>query len=227
MQWLRDAKRRGLEHPIADLEWSAVVVLLLSSFLALGHNSETSLRTLGSEAVRPAARNKWEAMQLRESPNSSACPPWMRSRAWQWLSDTEASADRDAHSGEARPSGGFIPFHVSLGKRWMGSAGGLSAFGFEGYLPTALNRAGEPRNMAAWSILLALHLLVEEQKLDILSCEESSPGQNDLNVILHQLAKWLGWKHYEALYALGMQAEPPSTHDLGRLAPTCGVVSRY
>ena len=226
MQWLRVAKRRGLEHPIADLEWSAVVVLLLSSFLALGHNSETSLRTLGSEAVRPAARNKWEAMQLRESPNSSACPLWMRSRAWQWLSDTEASADRDAHSGEARPSGDFISFHVSLAKRWMSSAGGLSAFGFEGYLPTALNRAGEPRNLAAWSILLALHLLVEEQKLDILSSEESSPGQNDLNAILHQLAKWLGWKHYEALYALGMQAEPPSTHDLGRLAPTCLALCR-
>jgi anaphase-promoting complex subunit 1 len=225
MLWLRDAKRRGLEHPIADMEWSAAVILLLSSFLALGHNSETSLRTLGSEAVRPAPRNKWDAMQLRETPNSSACPPWMRSRAWQWLLDTEAAAGQETH-GEAPPSGEFMPFHISLAKRWMGSAGGVLAFGFEGYLPTALNRAGEPRNMAACSMLLALHLLVEEQKLNILCSEESSPGQNDLKAILCQLASWAGWKQYEDLYVLSMQAEPPSTHDLGMFAPFCDVVLR-
>jgi len=225
MQWLRDAKRRGLEHPIADMEWSAAVILLLSSFLALGHNSETSLRTLGDETVGPAARGKWEAMQLREAPNSSASPPWSRNKAWQWLRDAEVSDPSDVQGGEAWSESSFIPYHVALAKRWMGSAGGLSAFGFEGYLPTALNRTGEPRNMAAWSLILALHLLVEEQKLNILSSEDSSPSQNDLNALLHQLSGWLGWKQYEATYALGMQADPPSTHDLSMLAPICHSLS--
>ncbi|KAK4157783.1 hypothetical protein C8A00DRAFT_29321 [Chaetomidium leptoderma] len=213
MQWLQDARRRGLEHPLADTEWSAAVILLLSSFLALGHNSETSLRTLGNETVRSAARNKWEAMQLRETPNSSACPPWMRNRAWQWMLDGPSDAPHTPDA-DSWPSGRFAPFHVALAKRWMASPGGLSAFGFEGYLPTALNRVGEPRNLAAWSILLALHLLVEEQKLNVLSSEDSSPGPTDLKALLHQLAKWLGWRQYEAVYALGAQAEPASVHDL-------------
>jgi anaphase-promoting complex subunit 1 len=214
MQWLQDAKRRGLEHAIADVEWSAAAILVLSSFLALGHNSETSLRTLGSETVTPAAKNKWEAMQLRETPNSSACPPWMRNKAWQWLLDDPPDA-ATAASAEPLPSSSFVPFHVTLAKRWMASAGGLSAFGFEGYLPTALNKTGEPRNMAAWSMLLALHLLVEEQKLNVLTSEHSSPGQTDLKALIHQLARWLGWHRYEAVYALGAQAEPASGDDLG------------
>lgn len=214
MQWLHDAKRRGLQHPLANMEWSAATILLLSSFLALGHNSETSLRTLGNETLRPAAKTKWEAMQLHETPNSSACPPWMRSKAWQWLLDSPSDA-RNTVNGESWPSGNFISFHVTLAKRWMASASGISAFGFEGYLPTALNRAGEPRNMSAWSILLALHLLVEEHKLSILSSEDLSPGQTDLKALLHQLAKWLGWHRYQAVYALGEQAESSSVHDLG------------
>jgi anaphase-promoting complex subunit 1 len=214
MQWLHDAKQRGLQQPFANMEWSAAVIILLSSFLALGHNSETSLRTLGHETLRPAAKTKWEAMQLHEAPNSSALPPWMRSKAWQWLLDGPPDA-RSAINAESWPSGNFIPFHVALAKRWMASSSGISAFGFEGYLPTALNRAGEPRNMSAWSMLLALHLLVEECKLNILSPEDLSPGQTDLKALLHQLTKWLGWHRYEAIYALGAQAELSPGHDLG------------
>ncbi|KAK3904354.1 hypothetical protein C8A05DRAFT_13763 [Staphylotrichum tortipilum] len=213
MQWLQDAKRRGLEHPIANMEWSAAVILLVSSFLALGHNSETSLRTLGSEIVSPAAKDRWGAMQLREAPNSSACPPWMRNKAWQWLLDAGTPANTGNNDREIWPSGNFIPFHVALAKRWMASAGGLSAFGFEGYLPTALNRTGEPRNVAAWSLFLAMHLLVEEQKLNILASEHASPGQNDLKTLLWQISRWLGWKRYAELYALGLPAEPSSTSD--------------
>ncbi|KAJ4289915.1 Anaphase-promoting complex subunit 1 [Collariella sp. IMI 366227] len=213
MQWLRDAKLRGLDHRFADTEWSAAVVLLLSSFLALGHNSETSLRTLAGEPLRPAAKNKWEAMQLRETPNSSPHPAWIQSKAWQWLLDGPSDIP-NAHGAETWPSGSFIPFHVGLAKRWMASAGGLSAFGFEGYLPTALNRIGAPRDMAAWSIVLALHLLVEEQKLNILASKDSPAGQGDLKMLLYQLVKWLGWQRYEYMYALSMSAEPKVAQDL-------------
>ncbi|KAK4244968.1 hypothetical protein C7999DRAFT_16812 [Corynascus novoguineensis] len=213
MQWLQDSKSRGLEHIVADTEWSAVVILLLSSFLALWHNSETSLRTLGNDSVKAGAKNKWNAVQVRETPNSSSCPPWMRTKSWQWMLDETPDAPSVVSTESVLPNN-FLSFHLTLAKRWMASAGGLSAFGFEGYLPTALGRMGEPRNMAAWSILLALHLLVEEQKLNVLSSEYSSPGQTDLKALLHQLSKWLGWHRYAAFYALGVQAEPASADDL-------------
>jgi anaphase-promoting complex subunit 1 len=211
VQWLRDARLRGLEQPIADMEWSAVTVLLLACFLALGHNSETSLRTLGAEPVTTAtAKNKWELVQLRESPNSSALPPWLRSKAWQSLVSV-ASGNPDTW-----PSNNFITFHIRLAKRWIASLGGLAAFGFEGYLPTALNRIGHPREAAASSLLLALHLLVEEQKLNILSPEDVSPGLSDLKAILCQLFRWVGWMRYEATYALGGQADPINSPSLGK-----------
>jgi anaphase-promoting complex subunit 1 len=214
MQWLHSAKLGGSENPINDMEWSAAVILLLASFLALGHNSETSLRTFDNSMSKPSG-SKWEAMEFRETPNSSACPPWMLDRAWQWLLDSEEVDAPNSADDETRPSHDFIPFHVGLAKRWMASAFGLSAFGFGGYLPTALNRIGSGRETAAWSIALALHLLVEEQKLNILSSEDISPSQTDLKAVLSQVSRWLGWQRYEALYALGGQADIPVTHDLG------------
>ncbi|KXX73439.1 Negative regulator of mitosis [Madurella mycetomatis] len=212
MQWLQHVKLRASEPLLADMEWSAAVILLLASFLVLGHNSETSLQTLGNDVLKPPAGNKWEAMHLREAPNSSARPPWMRSKAWQWLLDS-AVPDMSSSHEPNYSSGDFISIHVGLAKRWMASAGGLLALGFEGYLPTALNRLGSGREIAAWSMALALHLLVEEQKLNILSSEDTSPGQTDLKAVLYQVSRWLGWKRYEAMYALGMQADFATTHD--------------
>ncbi|KAK4141020.1 uncharacterized protein C8A04DRAFT_31456 [Dichotomopilus funicola] len=205
MQWLQGPEHQTVGDGLVDVEWSAVVILLVSSFLALGHNSETSLQTSG-EATELPGWNTWEKMQLLETPNSSACPQWMRNKAWEWMLDGPSSINS-----APGPSRDFISLHVALAKKWMASTGGLAAFGFEGYLPTALNRIGEPRNMAAWSMLLALHLLCEEQKLSILTPEFSSPGQTDLKALLHQLAKLVGWHRYAAIYALGEQAEPIST----------------
>lgn len=218
MQWLQHVDNLGVEQPTADMEWSAAVVLVLSSFLALGHNSETSLRTLSGGLAKPSTTNKWEALQSREAPNSSAFPAWMGSKSWQWVLDSEAPDVTSNHDDGSWPSSSFMSIHVDLAKKWMASGAGLSAFGFEGYLPTALNRIGNPRDTAAWSMLLALHLLVEEQKLNILSSESSSPGISDVTAVLCQLSRWLGWHRYEAMYALGMQADLGTAHDLGTFA---------
>ncbi|KAL2266823.1 hypothetical protein VTJ83DRAFT_6175 [Remersonia thermophila] len=213
MQWLRDTARFSLQHPPANTEWSAAVILLISSFLALGHSSETSLRALGGEVPKPFVRGTWDAMMLREAPNSQCFPSWMLSKAWRHLLDGPYDGCANANA-DLWLSGGFIASHVALAKRWMASASGLAAFGFEGYLPTALNRSGEPRNMAAWSMLLALHLLVEEEKLDITCPGDASPGPTDLKALLYQLVKWLKWPRYEAVYSLEAPVEPPVAQKL-------------
>ncbi|KAL2262989.1 hypothetical protein VTK26DRAFT_8718 [Humicola hyalothermophila] len=213
MQWLQHVSRRELGQLPCDMEWSAVVILLLASFLALGHNSETSLRTLSGDLAKSLAAG-WEAILSREAPNSSACPAWMCSKSWQWLLDSESTDMAGSHTDGDWPSSSFMSVHVNLAKKWMASSGGLSAFGFEGYLPTALNRIGSPRETAAWSMLLALHLLVEEQKLNILASENTSPGISDVTAVLWQLSRWLGWHRYEAMYALGTQADLGTAHDL-------------
>ncbi|KAK3997833.1 hypothetical protein QBC44DRAFT_354332 [Cladorrhinum sp. PSN332] len=206
MQWLQDAGLQGLECPIMDMEWSAVVILLLASFLALRHNSETSLRSIDADIPISSSTGNWEAMQLHERPNSSACPAWLRNKGWQWLLDSGV-VEPPSGPAEGNSSRSFLSIHVKLAQKWMSSPSGVAAFDFNGYLPTALNRGSSGREMAASSIMMALHLLVEEQKLNILSPEEASPGQSDLRAVLCQLARWLGWKEYEAIYGMGMQAE--------------------
>ncbi|KAK4167020.1 hypothetical protein QBC43DRAFT_12229 [Cladorrhinum sp. PSN259] len=220
MQWLQDSHLQGLEYPITDKEWSAVVILILSSFLALRHNSETSLRSIDADLPDSSPVGNWETMQFYERPNSTACAPWLRNKGWQWLVDSAVVEPPSGLSQENFLSKSFLSVHVKLARKWMSSPSGVAAFDFNGYLPTALNRGSSGREMAASSLIMALHLLVEEQKLNILCPEDESPGQSDLRAVLCQLARWLGWREYEAIYALGMQAELDTTYDSAFLGPT-------
>ncbi|KAK0712634.1 hypothetical protein B0T26DRAFT_856822 [Lasiosphaeria miniovina] len=213
MQWLQELKDEGLDPPPTDLEWSSLVILLLSSFLVLECSDEKSIRANSSAPPRLAPKSNFELMMMHETPNSAACPPWMRKKGWSWLLDEGVLDTPQSPAEQDSGSGSFMAVHIGLAKRYMSSVGGLSAFGSEGYLPTAVSRDRESRNMAAWSTMLAMHLLVEEQKLSILSPEEVSPGPSDLKAVLCQLSRWLGWKGYEALYALGMQVELEETRD--------------
>ncbi|KAK4187333.1 hypothetical protein QBC35DRAFT_532579 [Podospora australis] len=215
MQWLQDLDLGDLERPVTDTEWSATVILLLSTFLALGHHSEKSLQSLAGEVLKPSAPNDWDLMHSYEKPNSSACPTWARSKGWVWLLDSGILEQWPTEPEEKKPvRRSFLSVHVDLARRWMGTASGITALGFDGYLPTALGKGIAGRNMAAQSIVHALHLLLEEQKLNILSPEETSPGQTDLYAVLCQLARWLGWHQYEMMYSLGMQEDVDPALDL-------------
>ncbi|KAK4226282.1 hypothetical protein QBC38DRAFT_480858 [Podospora fimiseda] len=207
MQWLQETGLQGLECFVTDMEWSAVVILLLASFMVLRHNSETSLRSLDTDIPHYPTRGNWESMQLHERPNSSACPSWLRNKGWQWLLDSGVVEPPGVPGEGLPPTPSFLSLHIKLAQKWISSPSGLTAFDFNGYLPTALNRGTAGREMTASSLMMALHLLVEEQKLNILSPEEVSPGQSDLRAVLCLLARWLGWSEYESIYGMGMQAE--------------------
>ncbi|KAK0725562.1 hypothetical protein B0H67DRAFT_607790 [Lasiosphaeris hirsuta] len=213
MQWLQGAKLSGPSHPVVDTEWSSLVILLLSSYLALEHTSNASLQTRSYGSAPLAARGNWGAMHMHAAPNSSACPPWMRNKGWQWALDEGLLEPPRNPDGVVGRLSNFISVHVDLARRYMASAEGVSAFGTEGFLPTALNKDQESRNMAAWGMILALHLLLEEQRLTILSPEASSPGPSDLRAVIFHIARWLQWPKFEAVYGLGMQAEPESDQD--------------
>ncbi|KAK3348568.1 putative APC1 protein [Neurospora tetraspora] len=202
-QWLRVLNRQEVTTP--DREWSSFVVLLLASFMALGHTDEISLARLGRGVRVFEPNSNWEAMELYATPVASADAPWMRNKGWQWLLE-DGLLDTIPSSQGPQPLS-FMARHVELAKSYIASAEGMAAFGVNGYLPTAVERDRDSRNKAAWSMMLALHLLVEEQTLSVLSPEEVSPGQSDLRALLWQLARWLGWQQYEELYSLGLQAD--------------------
>lgn len=104
--------------------------------------------------------------------------------------------------------GNFIAIHTDLARKYLASPDGVLAFGPQGYLPTAVNRDQQSRNISSWSIMMGLHLLLEEQRLTILSSEDTSPNPSDLRALLCQLAKWLGWLQFQAVYAISMPVEP-------------------
>lgn len=150
-------------------------------------------------------KSNWEAMELYATPVASANAPWMQNRGWQWLLEDSLLDTIPSSQGTQPPS--FMARHIELAKGYIASAEGMAAFGVNGYLPTAVERDRDSRNKAAWSMMVALHLLVEEQTLSVLSPEEVSPGHSDLRALLWQLARWLGWLQYEELYSLGLQAD--------------------
>ncbi|KAK3951337.1 hypothetical protein QBC32DRAFT_392748 [Pseudoneurospora amorphoporcata] len=215
-QWLN---RQEVASTTPDREWSSFVVLLLASFVALGHTNEASLARVGHGVRDLGPTSSWEAMELYATPAASADAPWMRNRGWNFLLE-DGLVDTMTSSQSPQPPS-FMARHIELAKGYIASDEGMAAFGANGYLPTAVERDRDSRNKAAWSMMLALHLLVEEQTLSVLSPEEVSPGQSDIRALLWQLARWLGWQQYEELYSLGLQADLGTDDDsasLSRLA---------
>ncbi|KFA51100.1 hypothetical protein S40293_04765 [Stachybotrys chartarum IBT 40293] len=217
MQWL------GTQNEsLANKEWSALVILLLSSYLNLGRKDSTTTQTarLPVRRRRPASgsfgsiseSDDWKALETGETINSSGCPTWMMNRGWQWALDGDldhAMTTQADHFSAPR----FMSQHIALARDFMGSRLGNSALGDAGYLPTALGRSVEARSRAATDLFIALHLLLEEQKLDIMTPEHVSPGRADLRVVMGQIARWLKWHRCFSLYELGIQEELDPRHD--------------
>ncbi|KAH8903384.1 hypothetical protein BR93DRAFT_902379 [Coniochaeta sp. PMI_546] len=220
MRWRESTGPRS-----TDLEWSSLVILLFSSFLALkkGTGNDPVWKDLHTPN-RPFAE-----MQAFETPISGACPPWMHNKGWQWLLD-EGVVDVTNDATSAGSSGAhFISAHITLAHEFLLTPWGVSAFGSQGALPTSLARSATSRKTAAWCIMMSLHLLLEEQRLNILTSEDVPQGDTYLRVVLAQIARWLGWREYAAAYEIGMQTDlsVPSDISLQAASPILEPPSKY
>lgn len=192
----------------ADREWSSLVIEIFSLFLALVPLDLTS-QFLAPPIVPKQRRSlgpssgTYDKMLSLTAPNGSACSPWMSSHAWRWMLDEENSNHALGLDQED-----FLTAHIRLAKSYMESPRGQHALGSaSGHLPTALNRGPEDRSRAAWGVICALHLLVEEEKLDIMAPEYFFPGRANVRVLLCQIGQWLGWHKFVALHELGVQVD--------------------
>lgn len=218
MQWLD-----GHNDAVSDLEWSALTVLLLSIFLNLGRPETQTFQTtklpirrsppgLGTVASLKESA-EWRALEAGETANSLGCPGWMMNRGWEWAMEEDAeNLMAPASSGDQGFSTKFISRHISLAKEFMSSPYGEAALGNAGFLPTAFSRSPESRRRLAIDLLMGLHLLLEEQKLDVTTPEYNSPGRVDLRVILCQIARWLKWDDFWSIYELGIQEDIDQRH---------------
>lgn len=198
-----------------DLEWTATVVVLFSMATGCiegGRSEATTTQNkrksgfLRSSSGANTDLESWASMLNQES-KFSAAPVWTQDSAWKWIDrhDTrkplDSSLSRRSYTSNSFPlsaPGGLFSQRrsssiiccVSLARSFLKTPVGLTAHGERGYLPTALSKDAHSRRTALATVLVGLHLLREEIKLDILAAKE----HENLAPVLAQIGGWLGWK---------------------------------
>ena len=196
-----------------DAEWTAMIVVLFSMAVnSIGdrHTEATTRRKrrigglLRSSSGANTNLESWEAMLNQEGGSSGAVPGWMQVGGWEWTAKESvllhASFPKASKSSSSLPPSfapavpvpkktSYLLHCISITRDFAKSPIGQIANGEHGYLPTALSRDPDVRRTALASILVGLHLLREEFKLDILA----SKALHDLTPILAQIGSWLGW----------------------------------
>jgi anaphase-promoting complex subunit 1 len=197
-----------------DSEWTAMVVILFSMGVAFMPDRRTEATTrqkrrksglLRSSSGANTDLESWEMMLIQEGGSSGTSPAWIHGPAWQWTAEDNAlphvspsKRSRSSNSNVA-PSTAAVPIPkksahllhcISIARDFMKSTIGQAANGDHGYLPTASSRDPSVRRIALASILVGIHLLREEMKLDVLAAETL----HQLTPVLAQIGTWLGWE---------------------------------
>ena len=197
---------------VLDREWTAIIVLLF----AIGATSVEDRRTqattrqkrrksglLRSSSGANTDLESWDAMLIQEAAFANVSPSWMQGFAWEWTGQhdtvdlqprvSRAGAGRSStagtHTANMQKKSSSIIRGVFLAREFIQSPAGFLAVGEQGYLPSAKGRNPELQRTAFATILVALHLLREEFKLDNLS----KNAVQSLAPVLAQMGQWLGW----------------------------------
>ena len=199
-----------------ESEWTAMVIVLFSMAVPFIERRfpETPTRQrkrkgglLRSSSGANTDLESWEVMMSEAGSRSAISPPWMRDEAWKWTAkhDTIEVTPSSSQSKKSRLSRTFTPFTsatvpmqknspyliqcITLAREFMSSPVGISISEKHGYLPIASSRDPSSQRTALASILVGLHLLREEFKLDRLAANAAYK----LAPVLAQIGSWLGW----------------------------------
>ncbi|KAI2631404.1 hypothetical protein GGS26DRAFT_94436 [Hypomontagnella submonticulosa] len=212
--WLRQH-----DGDIVDIEWSAVVIQVLSIYLALDPDETTfqvdstprrrSRGFLRSSSGAQIDLGDWDVMNTFEKPGSFTHPPWVENKGWQWIMEEDDSSPAMFQPSPGVDSMSFLALHTKYTLAYMSSSWGVAACGPDGYFPTSPSHDSLTRTRYAQDIFLALHLSLEEQKLDITSPDTLSTGSTDLRAVLLEVARWLKWYEWVNSYQLEMPLDWP------------------
>lgn len=199
-----------------DTEWTAMIVVLFSMAIASIGDRHTEAATrqkrrkgglLRSSSGANTDLESWEAMLHQEESSKGNFPAWMQVGGWEWTVKESVLLDayplkRSKSTNSSIPSvapampipkkSPYLLHCISIARDFIKSPIGQIANGEHGYLPTASSRNSNVRRTALASILVGLHLLREEYKLDSLAAE----ALHDLTPVLAQIGSWLGWDNW-------------------------------
>lgn len=143
----------------------------------------------------------WQSLQLHEAPNGLEAPPWQQSSGWDWTLDEEDEPVA------ATNYTGFIASHIQHAQSYLTAHPDNDASGTSKTLLAFLMKQVDNTDQILGNLFITLHLILEEQKLDVMMPEFSSPGVTQLRLLLAQIARWLKWYDFAAVYDLGLQQE--------------------
>ncbi|KAI1492285.1 hypothetical protein F5X96DRAFT_627556 [Biscogniauxia mediterranea] len=215
LSWLRQQ-----DIDLVDIEWSAIVIQMMSMYLALDVENAAFLidqapkrRSRGFLRSSSGAQidlEDWESMNTYETPGSLTHPSWAESKAWQWMMEEDDSDMFMFQPTINKHASDFLTLHMKRTLAYLSS--GREAVCGQSYIPTAPGTDNMSRMRHAQEVFLALHILLEEQKLNITSPHTTSPGLTDLRAVLFRIATWMKWPTWTGLYELEMPLDWPENH---------------
>ncbi|KAI1608914.1 anaphase-promoting complex component APC1 [Exophiala viscosa] len=208
-----------VREPSANSEWVVMIIVLFSLAIPFinsqNPNPSPSQRRKKGALLRSSSGSavdltNYEAMHYEE--HDMTMYAGIRGPAWNWLLRKHSNhSPTTFKSKSARmlnttssaenvtdKKSPFLAKCVVLAKEYTQSPAGESALGPEGYLPTSINREREQRCNAVPSILLGLHVLYEESKLNVTSNIKYQKSQGNLVTVMAQLGYWLQWRDWTA-----------------------------
>jgi anaphase-promoting complex subunit 1 len=209
IKWLR-----GKEDIENDLEWTAMTIVLLSLAVPFVNAPpmQAPKRTRRKKSLLRSSSGgnldleSWEAMLDLESGPAGVVAPWMMESSWGWIVEQDAIEDftTKAPKVENQPNASrstyrqntYLTRCIALSREFLQSPQGTRAAGRDGYLPISELFSENTRCTTLCSVLVALHLLREEQKLSTCDSEESRRPLGLLAPVLAQLGGWLGWESW-------------------------------
>jgi len=214
---------QGTGEAVVDREWTALVVVIFA--MAVEFISDKQAQSAAKQRKRKTGLlrsssgamvdlENWDSMLDSEGGSRGTLPWWSKGAGWEWIMDQEdqsLASDQKAggsrrsrrSSSTASPStttitghNGFLLRCASLAREFLKSPAGQAASGEQGYLPTAASKSPEIQRTALATVLIGLHLLEEEAKLDSASPDKFSRGFSRLTPMLAQIGCWLGWESW-------------------------------
>ncbi|KAL4866639.1 hypothetical protein BDV12DRAFT_172592 [Aspergillus spectabilis] len=213
MKWLQE---RGT--PENDLEWTSLVMVLFAMAIPFIKSDQADKMPRQTRRKRGLLRSSsgsyvdtesWEAMLDQESGSAGVVAPWMNTASWSWIIEQDAedentaSHGRKSSKGEQSPSdrstcrkNTYLLRCATLTREFLQTPRGIAAIGAEGPLRTALANSQRSPSTALCTILIALHLFREEQKLSVCDGEQTHSPLGLLAPVLAQIGGWLGWSSW-------------------------------
>lgn len=209
--WLRTSSEETI-----DIEWTAIVVVLfclavgLTDDGRLGNTDDTPRQRkrkgglLRSSSGAITDLENWETM-LREGNSCSTIFPGMQDAAWKWtlnpnntpmkpqvlskIPDPSKFRTYAVNTFPTQMKSSFLAHCLFLARNFLRFSLATVAEKQDGHLPDTLAGNSPSRKTALATVLIALHLLREEYKLNILAGNELEK----LAPLLAQIGGWLGW----------------------------------